>query len=78
MTNTVQRLFAAYCKRQGIKHPGQHSDDIYEVYEAGFKAGRRSAGALADLDVGFCGDPYVHNCGRLDCPTSDSYRSPKP
>lgn len=24
--------------------------------------------------TGFCGDPYVHDCGRSDCPTSDSYK----
>lgn len=22
---------------------------------------------------GFCGDPYGHDCGRIDCPTSDSF-----
>jgi hypothetical protein len=22
---------------------------------------------------GFCGDPYVHDCGRVGCPTSDSF-----
>lgn len=23
---------------------------------------------------GFCGDPYVHDCGRSDCPLSDSFK----
>jgi hypothetical protein len=36
------------------------------------------ARTVASLRPGYCGDPYVHDCGRLDCPTSDSYRSPKP
>jgi hypothetical protein len=35
----------------------------------------RTASMLAP---GYCGDPYAHDCGRVDCPTSDSYRSPKP
>lgn len=25
-----------------------------------------------ECSSGFCGDPYVHDCGRPDCPTSDS------
>ncbi|HBO5583961.1 TPA: hypothetical protein L4556_000354 [Pseudomonas aeruginosa] len=25
-----------------------------------------------ECSTGFCGDPYVHDCGRPDCPTSDS------
>lgn len=28
--------------------------------------------------TGFCGDPYVHDCGRTDCPTSDSYQDARP
>ena len=27
--------------------------------------------------TGFCGDPYVHDCGRSDCPRSDSYEDPQ-
>lgn len=77
MSTTVQRLFANYCKQQGILHPGQFSDDVEPAFVAGFEAGLY-AGATANLDTAFCGDPYVHDCGRLDCPTSDSYRSPKP
>src|SRR3990167_335282 len=43
------------------------------VFGMGFAAieARRSS-----IGPGFCGDPYVHECGRLDCPASDSYRSP--
>lgn len=28
--------------------------------------------------AGFCGDPYVHDCSRLHCHTSDSYHGPAP
>ncbi|EQM66088.1 hypothetical protein QYE80_08245 [Pseudomonas tohonis] len=27
--------------------------------------------------AGFCGDPYVHDCGRAHCQTSDSFVSPQ-
>jgi hypothetical protein len=34
--------------------------------------------AIDAISIGFCGDPYVHDCGRADCPTSDSYVKPTP
>lgn len=38
----------------------------------------QSAWAVVDAERlaksrGFCGDPYVHDCGRPGCPTSDSF-----
>ena len=141
---TAETAFAAYCKREGIKYGGQHSDDLAPAFIAGYNAGQRAAGMngapetpnrcnkvarlamqyatgcpmpvpqqdLTEAEVaklvadyraaypatvfvgmdfaaiesrtasmlapGYCGDPYAHDCGRLDCPTSDSYRSPKP
>lgn len=35
------------------------------------------AGEVPD-ESGFCGDPYVHDCGRTDCPTSDSHQATTP
>ena len=49
------------------------------LVSAAYSHAREIATAEASYnDAGFCGEPYVHNCRREHCPTSDSYKCPQP
>lgn len=47
------------------KELGKHRADVLRERIEALSANHRK--------TGFCGDPYVHDCGRSDCPFSDSY-----
>lgn len=52
-------------------------DQASTALQAAFNLSRVVRLAETNLrDGGFCGDPYVHDCGREHCPTSDSYAGP--
>ncbi|EQM70020.1 hypothetical protein QYE80_27395 [Pseudomonas tohonis] len=52
-------------------------DQASVALDAAFNQSRAIRLAEANYrDGAFCGDPYVHNCEREHCPTSDSYVGP--
>lgn len=49
-------------------------DQASAALQAAFNQSREIRLAEANYrDGGFCGDPYLHDCGREHCPTSDSF-----
>lgn len=50
------------------KELGKHRADVLRE--------RINALSVNHRKSGFCGDPYVHDCGRNDCPLSDSFKAP--
>ena len=81
--NQLQRLLAEIDSLMGSV---EVSALIRDARSGALKARRVTAKAIKLLQelqssepekdrTGFCGDPYVHDCGRPDCPTSDSYQA---